>query len=223
MRYQFIEGYSVNKAQATNGFNQELLDAAVRFNSIVLGIVSGCLAAIVIFVATLVSVSKWGENAGNYLNLLAVFFPGYSATHQGAWIGAFWGFVFSGLAGFLTYWFYGKLIGKQLASGAVMDATDTDPIFKPAILRLQGKALGIAIGAAMGAALMFSTFWLVIRGTADQSIHAKLLANYLPGYSPSIMGGVIGAIDLFVLVFIGCSILAAVYNKIVEIRHGKTV
>lgn len=214
----------MSKKPTNNEFNQELLDAAVRFNSIVLGVVSGLLAAVVIFVATYVSVAKWGEFAGNYLNLLAVFFPGYSATAGGAWIGAFWGFVFAGLAGFLTYWFYGKLVGKQLAAEIVVEDADAlDPIFKPAILHLHGKYLGVAIGAAVGLALMLSTFWLVARGTADESIHAKLLANYLPGYSPSIVGGVIGAIDLFIFVFIGCSLLAAVYNKIVEIRHGKTV
>lgn len=214
----------MNTAPKKNEFNQELLDAAVRFNSIVLGVVSGLLAAILVFVATHISVAKWGDYAGNYLNLLAVFFPGYSATAGGAWVGAFWGFVFAGLAGFLTYWFYGKLAGKQLASEIVMDDAETvDPIFKPAILHLHGKYLGVAIGSAMGAALMISTFWLVIRGTADESIHARLLGNYLPGYSPSVMGGIIGAIDLFIFVFIGCSLLAAVYNKIVEIRHGKTV
>lgn len=214
----------MNNTVSNKEFNQELLDAAVRFNSIVLGIVSGLVAAIVIFIATHVSVAKWGEFAGNYLNLLAIFFPGYSATAGGAWIGAFWGFVFAGLAGFLTYWFYGKLAGKQLAEEIVMESADTvDPIFKPAILHLHGKYLGVAIGSAVGAALMISTFWLVIRGTADESIHARLLANYLPGYSPSFLGGIIGALDLFIFVFIGCSLLAAVYNKIVEIRHGKTV
>lgn len=214
----------MNNTVTNKEFNQDLLDAAVRFNSIVLGIVSGLVAAITIFIATHVSVAKWGEFAGNYLNLLAIFFPGYSATAGGAWIGAFWGFVFAGLAGFLTYWFYGKLAGKQLAQEIVMENADTvDPIFKPAILHLHGKYLGVAIGSAVGAALMISTFWLVIRGTADESIHARLLANYLPGYSPSYLGGIIGAIDLFIFVFIGCSLLAAVYNKIVEIRHGKTV
>lgn len=213
----------MNKTPANNEFNQELLDAAVKFNSIVLGVVSGLLAAIVIFVATNISVAKWGNHAGEYLNLLGVFLPGYSATTGGAWIGAFWGFVFAGLAGFLTYYFYGKLAGKQLATEIIADTDNVDPIFKPAILHLHGKYLGVAIGSAVGLALMLSTFWLVVRGTANRSPHAELLANYLPGYSPSILGGIIGALDVFVLVFIGCSILAAVYNKIVEIRHGKTV
>jgi hypothetical protein len=67
--------------------------------------------------------------------------------------------------------------------------------------------------------LFASTAWLVVRGTADESVHAALFSNYIPGYSVSILGGLWGAVELFALVFIACQILAAVYNKIVEIRH----
>ena len=71
--------------------------------------------------------------------------------------------------------------------------------------------------AALG--LFCSTAWLVIRGTAEESVHAALFANYIPGYSVSVLGGLWGAIQLFALVFVGSVLLAAVYNKIVEIRH----
>lgn len=79
--------------------------------------------------------------------------------------------------------------------------------------------LGIAIGSAMGGALFLSTSFLVIRGTADNSVHAALLANYLPGYTVSFMGGALGAAELFLLVFISCVTLAIIYNKVVDIRH----
>jgi hypothetical protein len=71
----------------------------------------------------------------------------------------------------------------------------------------------------MSLGLFFSTAWLVVRGTAGESVHAALLSNYLPGYSVSILGGALGAIELFVVIFLTCLLLAAMYNKIVELRH----
>jgi hypothetical protein len=35
----------------------------------------------------------------------------------------------------------------------------------------------------------------------------------------SFPGAVLGAVELFVMVFISCLLLASVYNKIVKIRH----
>jgi hypothetical protein len=94
-----------------------------------------------------------------------------------------------------------------------------NPVLKPSVLRLHGISLGLAIGAIAAFGLFSSTAWLVIRGTADQSVHAALFANYIPGYSVSILGGLLGAVELFALVFVACLLLAAVYNKIVAIRH----
>jgi hypothetical protein len=62
----------------------------------------------------------------------------------------------------------------------------------------------------------------VVRGTAHESIHAALFSNYLPGYSVSITGALLGAVEVFAVVFIACQLLASVYNKIVEMRHKKT-
>jgi hypothetical protein len=162
--------------------------------------------------------------------LLGVFLPGYNASAMGAWIGAFWAFIFAGFAGFLTYWLYGRLLGVRLAKQTNSLEETEDPVFKPVILRLYGKALGVAIGSAFSLSIFISTLWLVVRGTAEESRNAALLSNYLPGYSPSIIGGYSpsiiggfwGAVDIFVFVFVGCMILAGVYNKVVDIRHGKT-
>ena len=94
-----------------------------------------------------------------------------------------------------------------------------NPVLKPSILRLHGVSLGLALGAIAALGLFSSTAWLVVRGTAGESVHASLFSNYIPGYSVSILGGLWGAIELFVLVFVGSTLLAGVYNKIVEIRH----
>jgi hypothetical protein len=201
--------------------NTQLLSAAIRFNAIVLGLVCGIVAALAIYLATRISLSMWGDHAGGYLSLLSVFFPGYTPTPGGAFIGAFWAFVFTGFGGSLTYWWYGRLLGKKMVSSVSAASEGSDPIFKPAILRFSAVPLGVAIGSAMGGALFLSTSFLVIRGTADSSVHAALLANYLPGYTVSFMGGMLGAGELFLFVFISCVTLAVIYNKVVDIRQRK--
>jgi hypothetical protein len=55
----------------------------------------------------------------------------------------------------------------------------------------------------------------VIRGTAESSYHAALVANFLPGYTVSFIGALIGAIQLFSIVYVFCRILAGIYNAIV--------
>lgn len=204
-----------------NDINEQLLSAAIRLNAIVLGLVCGTVAALAIYLATRISLSMWGEYAGGYLGLLSVFLPGYTPTPVGALIGAFWAFLFAGLAGSLTYWWYGRMLGKNIVSSASTINADSNPILKPAILRLSAIPLGVAIGAAIGGALFLSTSFLVIRGTAENSVHAALLGNYLPGYTVSIMGGLLGAAELFTLVFLSCVTLAIIYNKVVDIRQGK--
>src|SRR3990167_7320291 len=201
---------------ADNGINVQLLKAAIKFNAVVFGVVSGIFAAIALIVATQISLAMWGVTV-----YPGVFLPGYRVTPVGTLFGAFWAFVFVGLAGSLTYWWYGRLLGKDIATYVEGKIGTTDPVLKPATLRLNGIALGISIGAVIGAVLFANTSLLVIRGTAESSTHAALLSNYLPGYTVSFVGGLIGALELFILVFISSVVLAAIYNKVVDIRQGK--
>jgi hypothetical protein len=209
--------------QATNhsmhGVNLKLLNAAIRFNALMLGLTAGTLAAVVMYIATHASIAKWGTDSGNYLGLLGIFFPGYSVSSGGAWVGAFWAFVYFGTCSSLSYRLYGRVLGTRVADSLLSTVPTENPVLKPSVLRLHGFSLGLAMGAIAALGLFSSTAWLVVRGTADESVNAALFSNYIPGYSVSILGGLWGAIELFVLVFVGSLLLAAVYNKIVEIRH----
>ena len=117
----------------------------------------------------------------------------------------------------MTYWLYGKVLEKNLMEGQFLDVGD-NPWTHPATLKLNGFALGLALGATVGMALFLSTCWLVLRGTANESVHAMLLGNYLPHYSVTVVGGFIGALELFFIVFTGNVILSAVYNKVADVR-----
>lgn len=213
--YQTMQAANHN----VQGVNLKLLNAAIRFNALMLGLTAGTLAAVVMYLATHASIAKWGEESSNYLSLLAIFFPGYSVTSGGAWVGAFWAFVYFGTCSSLSYRLYGKVLGTRVADSLLSSVPTENPVLKPSVLRLHGYSLGLALGSIAALGLFCSTAWLVIRGTADESVHAALFANYIPGYSVSILGGLYGAVQLFALVFIGSVLLAAVYNRIVEIRH----
>ncbi len=205
--------------QSIHGVNLKLLNAAIRFNALMLGFTAGTLAAVVIYFATHISLAKWGDYSGNYLGLLAIFFPGYSVSESGAWVGAFWAFVYAGTFSALSYRLYGRVLGTRIADILLSTVPTENPVLKPSVLRLHGVSLGAAIGVMAGLSLFFSTSWLVVRGTADESVHAALFSNYIPGYSVSIPGALLGAVELFLMVFVACLLLASVYNKIVEVRH----
>ena len=199
--------------------NLKLLKTAIRFNARILGLTAGTLAAVVIYIATQASIVKWGDDSGGYLGLLAIFFPGYSVSSIGAWVGAFWAFIYFGTCSWLSYRVYGKVLGTRISALLLSPVSAANPVLKPSTLRLHGVSLGVAIGSIAALCLFASTAWLVVRGTAGESVHAALFSNYIPGYSVSIMGGLWGAIELFGLVFLACLLLAAVYNKVVKIRH----
>ena len=199
--------------------NLKLLKTAIRFNARILGLTAGSLAAVVIYIVTQTSIVKWGDDSGGYLGLLAIFFPGYSVSSIGAWVGAFWAFIYFGTCSWLSYRVYGKVLGTRISALLLSPVSTANPVLKPSTLRLHGVSLGIAIGSIAGLCLFASTAWLVVRGTAGESVHAALFSNYIPGYSVSIMGGLWGAIELFGLVFLACLLLATVYNKVVKIRH----
>jgi hypothetical protein len=85
---------------------------------------------------------------------------------------------------------------------------------------IHAHAFARAVGALAALGLFITTNWLVIRGTATESVHAALLAHYLPGYTVSFGGSVIGALETFLLSYALCLLVASVHNRIVRMRHS---
>ncbi len=198
--------------------NRQLLHSVVRLNTFLMAAVSGIIGGLSLFLVTYLSLFRGLPDPGHYLNLLGIFLPGYNVSLSGAWIGLFWGAAIGALLGGMFYRVYARSIESQVRhclqsgslSGDLMDTT----------LRINGSQLGISLGAIVAAGLMITTSWLVIRGTAGESIHAMLLTNYLPGYSVSYMGGVTGAVQLFVITYIICLIYSWIYNSIARASDG---
>ena len=82
---------------------------------------------------------------------------------------------------------------------------------------MSGNALGIALGALFALQLFLSTNWLVVRGTADKP-ERGLLGQYLPGYTVSLQGSLVGAVELFAVAFVLSHVLASIYNFVARAR-----
>jgi hypothetical protein len=200
-----------------NDAELRLLQAAIRINMIVMALAFGLLCGGALWVGTVILLLRGGWDVGLHLSLLSVFLPGYSVTWHGAWVGLAWGAFFGGLSGALLYWSYGGTLRERL-TGRLVDARDANTELTPPTFLISGNALGIALGALLALHLMVSTSWLVVRGTAAQSPNAALLGQYLPGYTVSLTGGLIGAAELFAVMFVLSHVLAAIYNLIARAR-----
>ena len=76
----------------------------MRLNARAWGISTGLLLGSGLFLATIFLVIRGGPNLGQHLAMLRVFFPGYSVT----WLGAFVGFVYAFVLGYGL----GRIIGS---------------------------------------------------------------------------------------------------------------
>ena len=90
---------------------QDLARAIARLNGRAWGISIGLLGGGTLFVATIFLVLKGGENVGQHLQLLSVFFPGYRVTIPGAFVGFIYAFVVGYGLGRLVGAVYNRLVG----------------------------------------------------------------------------------------------------------------
>ncbi len=199
--------------------NEKLLRAAVSLNTLLLAAVFGSVSGLAMFTMTYLSLYRGLPEPGQFLNLLGVFLPGYSVSHAGAWIGLFWGAVIGALLAAMFYRIYARSIASQVRD-SLRSGSGKDDLMS-VTLRFDGNYLGLALGSIIAGGLFVTTGWLVFRGTAEESIHAILLSQYLPGYTVSISGGLLGAIELFGAVFIICHLFSSIYNQVALIRGRK--
>ncbi len=199
----------------------KVLNAAIRVNTIIMAVALGLLCGALLWLSTAILLLRGGHYVGMHLSLLSVFFPGYSVTWTGAWIGLLWGFVCGALSGTVLYWSYARTLRERLGS-QLLDSSATSALTPPTFL-LSGNALGMGIGALMALQLLVTTNWLVVRGTAPYSNNAALLSQYLPGYTVSFPGSVVGALELFAAAFVVSHVLAGIYNAVARLRMQRMV
>jgi hypothetical protein len=81
----------------------------MRLNARAWGISAGLLLGGGLFVATIFLVIRGGPNVGQHLGMLGVFFPGYSVTWPGAFIGFVYAFVLGYAVGRIIASVYNRL------------------------------------------------------------------------------------------------------------------
>jgi hypothetical protein len=201
---------------AANSADRYLLSKVVRLNIWISALGVGVSLGLLLFLATMASIAV-SNHPGRYLNLMGVFMPGYSASSRGAWFGLFWGLVYGALSGGAVAWLYARSLGARLPELVKWD----DPavrLLRLPVLRISGHALGITLGLLAALQLVLATLWLVVRGTAGQSVHAQLLSHYLPGYTVSWQGSLVAGLELFALIYLFSALTAGIYNFVIGIR-----
>lgn len=199
--------------------DEKLLHATIKLNTAIFAGVCALIAGMTLLLITYASLYRGLPNPGHYLGLLAVFLPGYSVSAEGAWVGLVWGLALGGVLGAVVYRVYARGIRAQVTEYLAGRGSRED--IEHAVLRLNGHALGLALGAMAAIGLLATTNWLVVRGTAQESVHAALLAQYLPGYEVSVTGSLIGAAEVFAIAYAACLVFAAVYDAVADRRRAR--
>ncbi|HZI83562.1 MAG TPA: hypothetical protein VFF44_06590 [Casimicrobiaceae bacterium] len=198
---------------------RDVLRATLSFNTRVFSAILGVFAGAALFALSLVS--HYGAGTGHLaVALIGVFLPGYSASGWGgALIGGFWGIVLGALLGAGIYRINARHVLDRVDELMIPEGGAAD--FPRAVLRLDGGSLGLAIGLVGALGLITTTNLLVVRGTAAQSVHARLLSEVLPGYSVSPLGSIVGAAELFVVLYGCCRSFVLIYNAVARRRHPR--
>ena len=100
-------------SELTPDETQDLRRAIRRLNAQAWGVSFGFLFGIGLFLATIVLVIKGGDNVGQHLSLLAVYFPGYRVTFLGAFVGFVYAFVLGYALGRLVGLVYNGVAGTD--------------------------------------------------------------------------------------------------------------
>ena len=80
------------------------------------------------------------------------------------------------------------------------------------LLRLNGRAWGIACGLLFGIGLFAATNFLLVVGGPNVGQHLNLLSVYFPGYEVTFLGSLLGFVYAFVVGYATGRIICGVYN-----------
>jgi len=82
------------------------------------------------------------------------------------------------------------------------------------ISEVHEQGWGLAVGLVLGLGLLIATNVLVFRGGEEVGPHLSLLSIYLPGYSVTILGSLIGFVYAFVIGYGAGRVVATIYNRL---------
>jgi len=89
-------------------------------------------------------------------------------------------------------------------------------VLRQQMAHIHEQGWGIAIGLVLGLGLLVATNILVLKGGATVGPHLGLLALYLPGYSVTFGGSLIGFVYTFVIGYACGRSVATIYNYLAD-------
>lgn len=92
---------------------EEVRKAIARIQTGVLTIVMALIGGLGLFIMTAWLLIRNGENVGLHLQLLGNYFPGYSVTWLGSFVGLFYGLLVGGLFGWSIGTIYNMVVGLR--------------------------------------------------------------------------------------------------------------
>ena len=193
---------------------RELLEYGLNINGRICSFFFG-----VLFAGSLGGITIWlyaqgtadglaAEDIGHHLVLLSVFLPGFEVSPGGALVGTFWGALLGMLVGQVFHRTWANSLRLELSLKPDLAKT----LVEARHLQLTPVSIGLAIGLPAALLLIIATMLLVWRGTAHESEHAMLLALFLPGYSVSLWGALVGAVQVLVIALACAAFFCWLYN-----------
>lgn len=82
--------------------------ATARLRASILATAFAIIGGTGLFVATAWLLVQGGEVVGPHLGLLGIYFPGYTVSWPGAFVGFFYGAITGGGMGWAIAWFYNR-------------------------------------------------------------------------------------------------------------------
>lgn len=191
-----------------------LFERAVRVNAILLATVGGVFTGSLVAGFTIALVWLDDPTTISQQTPISLLLPGYDISIQGAFAGFGWGFLIGSLSARMLYTSYAQLARKRLIR-AVVENQISDYFQVDAVTHtgFSARSLGLPLAAILSATLMLSTVLMLAQYDAKAIAHAEFLSYYLPGYRVSFVGGLVGAIEVFALVFLSSQFFCWVYNR----------
>jgi protoporphyrinogen oxidase len=115
------EKVEIESEVALEAIKEAFVQAFPKLDRLALGLSTGTVAGVLLFLATIFLALKGGHTVGSNLQLLENYFPGYSVTVSGSLLGLLYGFIagFIGGSGFaflrnITIFLYAALVQQRV-------------------------------------------------------------------------------------------------------------
>lgn len=187
-----------------------------RLNTLWLSLSVATLLAMGLFLATMILVLQ-GDYGSPHMELLAEYFPGYSVSVAGSFIGAFWAFLFGLVLATPGGLFYYRYTLTQSVGQVRADPHGHKDTLGETVVRIDLVSFSVAIGLTCGVAIFAASAMLLLNHVPGEPLgpHLSLLGQILPGYSVSWSGSLVG-FAYFSLIGGLCAICVGwLYNRIV--------